>query len=382
MTNPHSDPPFRPLACWLGLITLAILATGCRSELDTEYATLDGPSLNGLSVFRALLEDRGHEVRLSVRLDDSTALWSQVLIRFAPAPGRPPSNEAEWYRDWLLGRTDRSVLYIPRDCDLESEYWDALLASDAAQDDSARAEFRARRDSAAQWVTRLPPADPRGQPGAWSILQTGAARYAQRLSGPWTKGLHLEDARLPIHDLIAAGRCQPLLLADEQPFVVENQRPGHGRTLVIANGSFLLNAGLVNPARRRLAERVADWIGDEKRRIAFVLYEGVTDEAVAASTLWALLGRVPALKLIAVQLGIMGLVAALARFPRLGRARTQTRDWSGRPAAHAEALGLLLARTRDQEKARAILAEYDARRRREDRRRLSTPAQETEKLAP
>ena len=56
----------------------------------------------------------------------------------------------------------------------------------------------------------------------------------------------------------------------EEVLALEWEVDRGSRVLAIANGSFLLNLPLVNPARRPLAGRVAEWIGAEPRRVAFV----------------------------------------------------------------------------------------------------------------
>ncbi len=76
-------------------------------------------------------------------------------------------------------------------------------------------------------------------------------------------------AGLTMHESIGSRRCFLLLEADGKPFVVE-KTIGAGRLLVIANGSFLLNEGVVHP-RRPLAEHVLAWIGGGRsERVAMV----------------------------------------------------------------------------------------------------------------
>ena len=58
------------------------------------------------------------------------------------------------------------------------------------------------------------------------------------------------------------------------------------------------------------------------------------------------------------QLAALGLAAALARAPRLGRAIPDPKTDADRPVAHPEALGALLARTGQSGEARQILETY------------------------
>jgi len=127
---------------------------------------------------------------------------------------------------------------------------------------------------------------------------------------------------------------------------------------VIANGSFLLNEAVVKAARRPLAERVVDWPGRAGQRIALVEGSFVLAGQQDAPRLWDLLKRQPTLRWIAIQLGLAGLLAALARAPRLGRPRPDPVSGADRPAAHAEALGALLARAGAAREAHELLDRY------------------------
>ncbi|MBV8608874.1 MAG: hypothetical protein JO034_15625, partial [Singulisphaera sp.] len=61
---------------------------------------------------------------------------------------------------------------------------------------------------------------------------------------------------------------------------------------------------------------------------------------------------------VAAQMLALGLAACMARAPRLGRPRPEAPTDEDRPAAHPEALGALLAKTRQAADARAILDTY------------------------
>jgi hypothetical protein len=59
-----------------------------------------------------------------------------------------------------------------------------------------------------------------------------------------------------------------------------------------------------------------------------------------------------------VHLGLFGLLACLAHAPRLGRPQPAPPSDADRPAAHAEAVGDLLARSHDIGAARNLLETY------------------------
>ena len=90
------------------------------------------------------------------------------------------------------------------------------------------------------------------------------------LGGPWGEDLDPGRVALPRHETLKVESETLLLEGDGLPLAIEWHRIGDARVLVVANGSFLLNGALLNRARRPLAERVADWVGDPPRRVAFV----------------------------------------------------------------------------------------------------------------
>ena len=75
-------------------------------------------------------------------------------------------------------------------------------------------------------------------------------------------------------------------------------------------------------------------------------------------SLWKLAERLPALRTVAIQMAFAALVAALARAPRLGRPLPDPVSGADRPAAHAEALGTLLAASRATTESLDLLERY------------------------
>jgi hypothetical protein len=61
-----------------------------------------------------------------------------------------------------------------------------------------------------------------------------------------------------------------LLTGDGKTLVREDLQSYPPKTLVIASGTFLVNGSLLNRARRPLAEKVVEWVGQRPRRVAFV----------------------------------------------------------------------------------------------------------------
>ena len=294
-------------------------------------------------MFAAMLRSDGHEVRTAIRLSDELAEWADGIVRFAPYPGPPDWKEAEWYKEWLDGNRDRWLIYVVRDFDTVGEYWQNVWEGLSETNEPERKTEAAERQLRGRdWVSRLPKkAKDSADPYTWFEVDDAShpPRTCASLAGDWATGIDAATADLTMHESIRSHRHSVLLEADGKPFVLE-KTIGAGRLLAIANGSFLLNEGVVNPARRPLAKHVLGWVGGGSERVVMVDGPSVLGEERMPS-LWDLLWRIPPLRWIAIQVGLAALLAALARAPRLGRPRPDPPSGADRPAEHAVALGAL-----------------------------------------
>jgi len=342
------------------------LGIGCAPPVPNGYGLSHGPSLNGTSALADWLNRNGHQVRTAVRLSEELGGWAEVIVRFAGRPGPPGQEEADWYLDWLTQHPARSLVYVVRDYDATAEYWRIVaqqLRETGDLDGQQRALEEARR--ASSWPDRLPPAaNPPADSQTW--FATGrppslGPTICSRLGGPWAEGFDPNQAALPLHTPLAASVEQVLLTGDGHPLAMDWEVQPQGRVLVLANGSFLVNFGLVNPARRQLAAKVVDWIGSAPQRVAFVDGPTPVGPPEPPPSLVTLLIRTDSLRWVALHFGIAGLLACLARFPRLGRPVPEPVPPVGRIATHAEAVGDLLQQTPGGAAfAQAKLAAYHA----------------------
>jgi hypothetical protein len=335
---------------------------GCSRGPETIYGSSRGSSVNGTGAFADLLRLQGHEVRTAWHLTDELAGWANVVVRFASIPGPPDHEEAQWYADWLESEPGRSLVYVVRDYDAEAEYWTLVVDQLSAPTEAGlRSEAETRRDRASHWTSRLPnKAAKAADAESWFMVDRPVDPMApcKTLAGPWADSIDARQAAIPLHEPLLA-RNQDVLLTGDGHVLAMQWRMGRGRNvLAFANGSFLLNLGLVNRARRALAEETAAWIGDAPRRIAFVDGPSVVGDARGPKSLIELMRDDSRIRWVILHLGLFGLVACLARAPRLGRPRPDPPSEADRPAAHAEALGSLLEQARAGAVARSILAAY------------------------
>lgn len=341
------------------------LALGCGpTGVDTTFGRSRGSSVNGTGAFAELLRQHGHEVRAAVRANGTLADWADVVVRFAPHPGRPEKGEGRWLYDWLNNDPGRKLVYVVLDYDAEADFLDAMLAAepkDAKPEAIARATRR--RDQAKGWVGELPPR-PKELAGEAEWFAFGpkppSATPCQTLEGPWAEGVDAKLAAISKHEAFKVEPDEPVLLsADGAPLVIAWTLDNGSQILAVANGSFLVNGSLLNRARRPLTARVADWIGTPPLHVAFV--EGTRPTADAAeaesSSPFRLLRVAPFDWVSAHVIGFL-LLLALSAAVRLGRPSTEPPSGVERPSAHPEALGVLLARTGRADYARTLLETY------------------------
>ncbi len=363
MSRQRTRPP-----AWLPL-ALALLLSGCQDGVDTTYGQARGTSVNGTGVFAEMLRQAGHTVRASVRLGEARRFNADVLVRFAPIPGPPAVAEAKWYQKWLEEDPRRRLLYVPEDFDAEAEYWAAALAALPANADPAErkaVEKRRTRVLGHKSMFALPTQDKdHADPIDWfEIQESKAAEITPKtLEGPWSEGVDAKDAALTLHHKLVEDGQTVLLRGEGSPLAYQWHWPGPppdglgATTLVVANGSFLLNEPLAHRARRPLARKVVEWVGPEPRRVLFLEGWRLSEQEGAEGSPFALL-KVPPMGLIFGHWAAVLLLLALSKAVILGRPRSAPPAGADRPAAHAEALGHLLMKTRDIHAARALLDVY------------------------
>lgn len=347
------------------LLAAGLLPAGCGpGEVDTTYGRSRGRSINGTGVLADLLRAEGHEVRAAVRLNATLGDWAEVLVRFSPHPGPPSREEGRWFLDWLRARRGRKLLYVPRDHDAGPEFWAAMLA---VQPPGTPAEVLDRigrnrdRGVSPDFAPRPKPKDTAPASEWFSIAPgVGAASTCRALEGSWAEGVDAPAAAVARHETFRAQEGEPVLLAgDGSPLVVSWTFDNGSRVLAVANASFLLNASMLNRARRPIAIRAVEWLGPAPGRVAFVEGPSVLDgrDEVPSSSPLRLFQVAPFGRVAGHWLAF-ATILAMARAVRLGRPRPDPPSGVERPSAHPEALGSLLARTGRDDVARALLEAY------------------------
>lgn len=351
----HPSRRFARIVLTVGVWFAFAANCGCdssRRELDSTYGLARGRSVNGTAAFAEMLRLRGHKVIVSRRLNDDLKSRADAIVRFAPIPGPPELEEANWYAVWLSEKPSRALIYIPRDFDAETEYWESVLAAlPKNYDPKAREMMDLRRNWSNGWYRKLPPPAKRvADPTVWfKVEPRKRPATCSRLEGDWAEGIDAQAAALTIHQPLEFTGDYPLLVssADGGVLAMEWTWDSGSRVLTIANGSFLLNEPIARAARRPLANRTIDWLGAGKKTIVFAEGSNLLSAMREPPSAYRLLFVDP-IGWVTAHLIALLIIGALSRAAILGRPRPDPPAEVDRPSAHPEAIGLLLSQTKNR----------------------------------
>jgi hypothetical protein len=418
----HSSPPVqiqaagRRRTCCRGIVLVAIVALGlggCTArDVQTEYGrragSAGGKSVNGTGVLGTMFRRAGHRVATVRRV--SPRLRQFDVIVWIPDDFYPPSVEQRVSLEQWLALGGKTLIYVGRDYDAAPHYWESILPlvppTERPEVITRRAASRARHDnqrlntpseefarwfhfqrewpprqvtglsSSAGWAegvdtsrldirleTRLHPPTP-GQEVAQtaaSALVAGGARWRSR---PRDDDWEFLDAEQATRQRQGPDQVEVLLASGDDALVTQlgDDTWLDSRILVVTNGSFLLNYGLLNREHRKLAGRLIDQCGT-RRNVAFLettlldrlLHRRDEDyqhpTGLEAFTSWPL-------GFILMQAMLLGMVLCFVLFPIFGPPRQLESDGLTDFGKHVEAFGKLLERTRDESHARDLLREH------------------------
>ncbi len=368
----------RVAALWLAPLLLALLATGCAQqvELETAYGQRRGQaaaSVNGTSVLAELFREAGGRPATIMRLSSNLNRYD-VLV-WAPDDFTLPSDEArEFIEKWLAQQSGRTFIYIGRDYDAATDYWQSMsdLVSADEQLEYWRRAARARAEHSQARV-----AMPSEGVCEWMVMRGDMPpRPVDQLSGPWARGINASATRLWTQGRIemptrrelrsiwkskepmAQQRPQYELLLSEQDtelaYEVTKDSWNDSRIVVVANGSFLLNLPLVNHEHRQLASRLVEHC-QPFSRVAFLEVPGY----LAIGDLDSVNVEMKRMRvLLAFHWLVLGVVFCFSVFPIFGRPKEGAPESVADFGQHVEAMAVLLERTGDLRYARQQIEQY------------------------
>ncbi len=377
-------------AVMLGLLVLAG-TVGCGREFNRPLEHYGGSnsysrkSVSGLTVFRELCEKQGFRTYEITSLSKRSHKLSAIL--WAPKDFRAPNEkEMNWFDEWLSGGSSRTLIFVGRDYSPVSHYW-SQAAENAAPED--RRTFRLQQAYADIELEADRLRSESKLECDWFEQQLGrtVARRVEKFKGPWSRGLKANDTHIVLRGQLTPNSesrssdwndsvieygsptIKTLLARDDGTPLVSSMSYkawGESQLILVANGSVLMNESLTNHGNVQIVERLIDRCSP-KGRIGFLSNANETlirlpwDEEEPKGFEWL---RVWPLSLIAIQGLFLGSIAMLAMLPIFGRPQRLPTPSTTDFGKHIEALGDLLAQSRDRNYALQRIADYfrDVRR--------------------
>lgn len=402
------------------MVLISTLVSGCgrsvssSSSRDIKYGFSNGTegnqSLIGYGALRRLFQQRGYKTFSATTF--SKSMDPVDVIFWTPDTFTPPSvGNRDHIETWLAEKTGRTVIYVGRDFEASTEYWERMVErqplgskSSALREQMLVEADSMRRDLSGRHFAR------------WFTIDTTPPKMkVQGLRGPFADGIDASSTRIftrteirPVDvesdfekdtkDEALFAAAEPLVVnywdgdktwaANEMDNILEQEkmavpnsevllssddgRPlvfeltssawGTSRIIVVANGSFLQNGSLVLPEHRKLAAKLIDRCGDSKR-VAFLrsTRRGVpvrTGEESPYSQAGLEMFAVWPLSLVTYHLAILGIMMCFIVMPIFGRPRELVEEQLSDFGQHIEALGGMLARTKNEDFAREKISDY------------------------
>ncbi len=256
---------------WILLAPALACVLGCHKDLQTVYGQRSGPgateSVNGTAVFAEMFETAGHRVSswrsLSPRLEQADC------IVWVPDDFQPPyPNVVNWFEHWLRARPQRTLIYVGRDFDAVPWYWRKMETTAPAGQRAAIAGLRAEAEHAFQAARKIN--HPSARCRWFTIRDRPAAGPATNVTGDLEWLQNIDPSRMEIEANSRMSADMDALLESDEGLIVGRRDIGRSQLLLVSNGSFLLNATLVNHEHRKLAGKLIDTIGPSGRDVVFL----------------------------------------------------------------------------------------------------------------
>lgn len=385
MTEPRRDiscascrPSWRS---WVYLLLILLFSGGCSLSGCGEFVMHDygtrrsrEQSVNGVDVLGNMFRHAGHRVRSWGFL--SPSLKKADVIVWFPDDLEPPTPEVQtWLYDWLssaeYNSPPRTLIYVGRDYDASVLYWQSVQGKEAPE---MTGEYQSRLSQAKTQASDLRNHNfTSTECEEWFTIEPDkTSTPVTGLRGPWAAGV--DPSKIAIergHRLVPADGFTTLLadqdgeaIASECFFETYYNYGGEdSRLILIENGSWLLNAALVNDEHRKLAGKVVAQVGPPRLDVVFLQSgEGGpkisdTDPSGAPPTGLFLFGVWP-IGAVLTQAAVLGLLFALMCWPIFGTPKRLVRQSLTDFGSHISALGQLLRQTRDRRYAVHTLRLY------------------------
>jgi hypothetical protein len=361
---------FRSRRRWLTAapVVLSLLLAGCgEEEIVVDYGhragTTGAESLNGTAVFGRMFESAGHQVEskrvLAPSLDEV-----QTIVWFPDSYRVPAEDARDWLDRWLWSEPGRTLIYVGRGYDAEPRYWQQV-ASQLPADVKPQATLRRTRAESRVRAERghLPDHD---ECDWFELINNDPVTEISSLEGPWAADVDVAKADLELTQQMIPTEWFEVLLESKDQALVSREVRRVGNTwrqrVFVANGSFLLNFGLVNHENRKLAGRLIESVGPPGR-VVFLesgengprMLDGDSKpelpQTLALFAVWPI-------NAVLLHFVVLGIIFGFASWPIFGNPKAEESAGASNFSDHAVALGKLLQRTQQHGYAARRVAEY------------------------
>lgn len=389
------------------LMLSIFVLTGCRDSNSphVDYGnSLTPTALDGLSVIRSFCEQAGHKPHRVLALSERTRNLHAIV--WAPKDFETPSEEAiDWFESWLKEKEGRVLIFIGRDFDALSAYWELAASRQPPENQPPLLLSRALAETKHNWLRR---SEGHRLWCRWFYYDRKTIPVVRdHWKGDWTSHESLQNAKLTLRDrILPSDQSNPdlqsklrsaeskededeeakqmvdsldddaatepshsyeysslIATSDGIPFCfrVDHRDWKQSHLIVLSQGELTLNWGAVSPAGRALTPKLFESLPSGSH-IGFL--ESSSDPLVLKNT-----ENVPGLKgielltvwplnWITLHGAILGIMLIVAGIPIFGRPRQLHAESTQDFGQHVEALGNLLAKTDDRTFAFAVIRDY------------------------
>lgn len=331
---------------FLTLFLIPLWFLGCQrsDSISIEYGksgTRAGiKSVNGTSLLADIFRQRGKTVRRGVSISPVLRRYD-VVVWFPDTTNAPTQKEVDALEKWLTETSGRTLVYVGRFYDAELDFWNQI---ESQIDTEKREEYLRKLAEARVGKIRESVGSRFFSPFTfwdsnkiddcdWFSIKPIAQTTFNQLTGPLANSIDAGKVNIPLTSQLVIDdpinqRVDVLLSADEIPLVSSiefdaGRYPFSSSQIVMVNdGSFLLNFGLVNPEHRKLAGRLIDQIGDFSNVLFLESGPGPCPvrERVEQHRPWSWIAE-PPIRYVVPHVLFWGVLFCFAMYPILGRPR-------------------------------------------------------------
>lgn len=374
--NGRSEVDLPKLLFWIiaGVIGCAVvgflvLRFWPKPEVDETYGKMGRvgrKSLNGTWVLAEMVQQAGHSVKRSARLSAAMKNRAECIVWFSSDWGVPHSSVIAWLEEWLRAKPGRLLIYVGRHFEAGPIYWKAMSERFANHYDPTLKEIIAERQtSGEEWMNFL--ASQEGECPWFSLKKLPGVIRPKRLEmhPQWQVAIEPGELEIEIRSQMIPAQGAEILLRSQQQVLLARLHRGQSQILLVNNGSFLLNMMLVNRQHRKLAARLVQAVSEvgtggakEVYFLELPMFYRVLPSTGSHPSVYSFLTVYP-LNLILLHLFLLGVIFAMARFPRLGRGYEP--DIVSRISfdAHLAAMARWLRRSRDYRFVQEVLNKWE-----------------------